>query len=82
MSEFVVYILHSDTYNKIYIAYNSNLIQRFYSHNSLATKGHTKSYSPWKVIYVQFFESKKVALAREKFLKSGVGRKWIYSNLF
>ena len=77
MSEFVVYILHSDTYNKIYIGYTSNLIQRFYSHNSLATKGHTKSYRPWIVIYVQFFESKKVALAREKFLKSGVGRKWI-----
>ena len=28
------------------------------------------------------FDSKKNALAREKFLKSGVDRKWIYQNLF
>ena len=82
MSEYVVYILNSSTYNKIYIGYTSNLIQRFYSHSFLATKGYTLRYRPWKVIYVEFFGDKKAALLREKFLKSGIGRKWIYSNLF
>ncbi len=81
MNEFVVYILHSAQHQKTYIGYNSNLIQRFYSHNSLSNKGYTSRFRPWIVIHVDFFHSKKNALAREKFLKSGVGRKWIYQNL-
>jgi putative endonuclease len=82
MNEFVVYILHSAQHQKIYIGYTSNLIQRFYSHNFLSKKGYTSRFRPWIVIHVDFFDSKKNALAREKFLKSDVGRKWIYQNLF
>ena len=57
MSEFVVYILHSQISSKIYIGYTSNLIQRFYSHNFKATKGYTRHYRPWTVIHVAFFLS-------------------------
>ncbi|MGC6423105.1 MAG: GIY-YIG nuclease family protein [Flavobacteriaceae bacterium] len=58
MSEFVVYILRSQTFNKIYIGYTSNLIQRFYSHNYKATKGYTRHYRPWTVIYVEFLRKR------------------------
>ena len=78
---FVVYILKSLSFDKIYIGYTSNLIQRFYSHNQFATKGYTTRYRPWEVIHVEVFYSKQEALKREKFLKSGAGRKWIYSKL-
>ena len=78
---FVVYILKSLSFDKIYIGYTSNLIQRFYSHNQLATKGYTTRYRPWEVIHVEVFQSKKEALKREKILKSGIGRKWIYAHL-
>ena len=70
MNEFVTYILYSNKFNKIYIGYSSSLIQRFYSHNSLATKGYTLRYRPWNVIYVEFFTSKSDAMKHEKFLKS------------
>ena len=78
--EFVVYILKSSRFNKIYIGFTSNLIQRFYAHNYRSNKGYTKHYRPWKVIHVEFFKDKREAIQREKFLKSGNGRKWIHQT--
>jgi len=77
--EFVVYILYSSKNNIHYTGYTSHLIDRFKSHNKLSTKGFTKRYRPWKVIYVEFFNDKKNALKLERFLKSGQGRKYIKS---
>lgn len=81
MDEFVVYILFSDRYQKKYIGYTSDLLSRFTSHNKLATKGYTIRYRPWRVVHVEVFESKKEAMAREKFLKTGKGRDWIKKNI-
>ncbi len=81
MEEFVTYVLYSKKYNKIYIGYSSNLIQRFYSHNSIATKGYTIRYRPWMVVEVEFHMTKTNALRREKFLKSGIGRKYIHKMI-
>ena len=81
---FVVYILYSKKYNKIYIGYTSNLIVRFHSHNSLGIKGWTKKYRPWIVVYVEFFNSKQDAMQREKKLKQANSRSkirtWISEN--
>jgi putative endonuclease len=81
MNEFVVYILYSSKFEKIYIGFTSNLIQRFYSHNFLGKKGYSIHYRPWEVIHVEFFNAKKDAMKREKYLKTGMGRKWIHSQL-
>jgi len=80
--EFVVYILFSKKHQKHYIGYTSNLIERFKSHNELATKGFTMKYRPWEVIYVEFFTSKFDALKREKFFKSGKGREYLNNNIY
>jgi putative endonuclease len=79
--EFVVYIVFSHKFQKHYTGFTSNLIARFYSHNKMATKGWTIKFRPWKVIHVEFFNSKNEALAREKFLKTGVGRQHIHENI-
>ncbi len=71
---FVVYLLYSSKFDKIYIGYTSDLIDRFYSHNFRANKGHTLKYRPWEVVYVEFLETKPEALIREKQLKSSRGR--------
>ena len=75
--EYMVYILYSDKYGKHYTGYTSSLINRFRSHNYLATKGYTVKYRPWRVIHVEVFTSKSQAIKREVFLKTGAGRKWI-----
>ena len=82
MDEFVVYILFSEKYGKTYVGFTSNLIERFKSHNSLSQKGFTKNFRPWKVLHVEFFNSKSDALAREKHLKTGKGREFIKGLIF
>ena len=71
------YVLYSFPYNRLYIGETSHLINRFHSHNTLATKGYTTRYRPWLVIHVEFFDTRKLALAQEKQLKSGQGRQWL-----
>jgi putative endonuclease len=77
MEDFVVYILYSESFNKNYTGFTSNLIERFKSHNHLGTKGYTLKFRPWMVIYVEFFSSKSEAMKREKYLKTGIGREFI-----
>jgi putative endonuclease len=75
--EYIVYILFSEKHNKSYVGFTSSLIERFKSHNELATKGYTIKYRPWIVIHVEVFHSKTEALNREKWFKTGVGREYI-----
>ena len=77
MEEFVVYILYSERFKKNYTGFTSSLIERFKSHNQLATKGYTLKFRPWVVIHVEFFYSKSEAMKREKYLKTGIGREFI-----
>ena len=78
---YIVYILHSAKYNKIYIGYTSNLKERLLSHNELGKKGWTIKYRPWLLVHTESFETKQQALLREKELKSGKGREWIWNEL-
>lgn len=78
---FTVYILKSKKFDKIYTGYTSNLITRFYSHNKLSKSGYTARFRPWRVIYTEVYNSKREAMKREKWLKSGVGRKFIKNNI-
>ena len=78
---FTVYILYSALHNEIYIGFTSNLIQRFYSHNKLGTKGFTKNFRPWVVIYTEVFVVKHEAMVRESQLKSANGRSWIWNRI-
>lgn len=41
---FVTYALFSPAFNKIYVGYTSDLIDRYNSHNFLSTKGFTKNF--------------------------------------
>jgi len=81
MEEYVVYVLKSLTADKHYVGYTQNFISRFKSHNELGKKGFTVRYRPWHVIHVEFFNVKKDAMHREKFLKSGKGREWMKATI-
>jgi len=77
MEEFAVYVLYSESADRLYIGFSSNSIERFRWHNGLSKKGFTLSHRPWKMIHVEFFCTKKDAMLREKQLKGGQGRSWI-----
>jgi len=78
---FLVYVLYSVRFKKIYIGYTSNLDERFKSHNELGTKGWTINFRPWILVYQEEFITKKGAMAREKSLKTAGGRKFIWSEI-
>ncbi|SHM55402.1 putative endonuclease [Cyclobacterium lianum] len=69
---FTVYVLYSEKFNKIYIGFTSDLEKRLISHNELGKKGWTIKFRPWNVIHTEKFESKKEAMDREKYLKTGI----------
>ena len=77
---FTVYILYSSPADTIYIGRTSHLLKRFYSHNEY---GHdwTKKFRPWVVIYCEYYDNKAMAAKREKQLKSGKGREWIWGKI-
>jgi putative endonuclease len=79
--EYTVYILYSAVHSKIYIGFTSNLLQRFHSHNVMGTKGYTKKYRPWVVIFTEVYFEKSTAMQREKQLKSASWRAWIWSRI-
>jgi putative endonuclease len=79
---YTVYVLYSESYNKIYIGFTSDLKARLLSHNELATKGWTIKYRPWKLIYSEEYQDKKDAMKREKELKSYEGRIFIRNKIF
>ena len=77
---YTVYVLYSEKYNRLYIGFTSDIQNRILSHNQLGKKGFTLKFRPWKLIHTEVFPSQKEAMARERQLKSGQGRKWIREN--
>jgi putative endonuclease len=73
---YTVYILFSEKFQKHYTGFSSNLEQRMISHNELG-KDWTAKYRPWKIIFTKEFEIKKESMNYEKWLKSGIGRRFI-----
>ena len=74
---FHLYVLYSDSFDKIYVGFTSDLSARLKSHNELSTKGWTVKYRPWKLIYSEEYSNKRTAMKREKELKTALGRKFI-----
>jgi putative endonuclease len=61
--------------NHFYVGLTENLQNRLYEHNSGKTKS-TKAFAPWKIVYTEEFSTREEARQREKYLKSGAGRKF------
>jgi len=76
---FYVYLL-KNKYKKWYIGSTRNLQKRILNHNSSESKS-TKYGIPWKLIYCEISLNAKDAMAREKYLKSGMGRRYLKNHL-
>ncbi|HCT53319.1 MAG TPA: excinuclease ABC subunit C [Balneola sp.] len=80
MKFYYVYILESEKDSQWYTGYSSNLKKRISEHKEgLSTS--TKNRRPLKLIYFEGCISKKDALAREKYLKSGMGKRYLRNRL-
>jgi putative endonuclease len=75
-----VYVLRSESDHGLYIGYSANLRKRFEQHlkgDSLVTSYR----APWKLIYYEAYVDQSDALGREKYLKSGAGRRFLKAQL-
>jgi len=71
---YYVYILFSLADNGLYIGFTENLKNRLTDH-AKGRVSSTKLRIPFKLIHYEYFINSRDAKAREKFLKSGYGRK-------
>lgn len=77
---YYVYLLKSLKSGRWYIGCTNDLRKRFKEHQENKS-GYTKSRGPFKVIYYESCLSKNDAYTREKYLKSGMGRKYLKNRL-
>jgi len=75
-----VYVLSSRKKDSWYIGSTRDLQKRILRHNSGKNKS-TKHGIPWKLIYCEISLNRNDARAREKYLKSGMGRKYLKNRL-
>ena len=68
------------TTGKHYIGITNNLARRLQEHTSGATKGG-QVIGVFELLHTEEFADYPSARKREKFLKSGQGRKWIKENI-
>jgi len=80
MIKYYVYLLESKLDNSWYIGYTNDLYRRIEEHNS-GKSYYTKRKIPWEMIYYEVSFNKYDAIAREKYLKSGMGRRYLKNRL-
>ena len=75
-----VYVLKSLLDGVHYVGMAKDAIARLKEHNS--GKNHfTKGHMPWEIIYTEVHDDWTTARVREKYLKTAVGKKWLYKHL-
>jgi putative endonuclease len=77
---YYVYVLKSLKDDFFYTGFTNELERRIEEHN----KGYqisTKSRLPFQLIYYEYCLNKQDAIAREKYLKSGMGKKYIKNRI-
>ena len=68
------YILYSRNIDKYYVGYTCDSLEnRLAKHNS-KNKGYTNQTNDWSIVYFESFDSKVLAMNREKKIKSWKSR--------
>lgn len=80
VSKFYIYILLSLKDSGLYIGFTTDLKKRLVNHAKGQVQS-TGSRRPFKLIYYEYFVNQADAKARERFLKSGFGRRQLKQAL-
>lgn len=77
---YYTYILLSKKDNKMYTGYTNDLQKRFKLHQTGKVTS-TKGRGPFKLIYYEACLSRTDAKKREKYLKTGMGKRYLKNRL-
>ena len=75
-----IYIIQSRKNNKWYTGYTNDLRKRFKQHNE-GKSTWTKGRGPWDLIYYEACLNEEDAKTREKYLKTGMGKRYLKNRL-
>ncbi|HRN90135.1 MAG TPA: GIY-YIG nuclease family protein [Candidatus Saccharibacteria bacterium] len=75
-----VYVLKSLKNGNWYTGCTSDLRKRVAEHNN-GKSTFTKSHGPYELVYYEASKNKNDAYARERYLKSGMGKRYIKNRL-
>lgn len=77
---FYVYILRSIESNRLYTGFTSDLRKRLSEHQKDQSP-YTKKRGPYELIYYEACMDVNDALAREKYLKTGMGKRYLKNRV-
>ena len=77
---YFVYVLYSAGIGRYYIGSTANVDVRLAAHNAGRVRS-TKSGRPWMRIWEEALPDRAAARRRERYLKSGWGRRWLKKRL-
>jgi len=77
---FYTYVLKSLKDQVLYIGFCSDLKKRFIEHNRGKVEA-TKARKPFTLVYYEACLSEKKAILREKYFKTGFGRRYLRSRI-
>jgi len=91
---YYIYLLENEDDKSWYIGFTTNIKERVDAHNQNKggrttkkklrnnfSRGTATKSEPWKLIYHEMYLDKMDAIGREKFLKSGSGRRYLKKQL-
>ena len=67
---FTFYILYSDKAQKFYIGFTGTDIQQRLKKHNTNHKGFTGKFGDWKIVRLEYFQTKQEAMKREKQVKA------------
>lgn len=77
---YYVYVLHSEADAGLYMGFSTDLRRRLAEHR-LGLAFATAFRGPWRLVYYEAYVAEADALGRERFLKSGAGRRFLDKQL-
>ena len=80
MCSVTVYVLRSRVSDRFYTGMTNSLRRRLIEHNAGRNRS-TREDRPWSLVHKEDYGSHKEARQREKWLKSGAGRRWIRETM-
>ncbi len=74
--QYMVYIIFSKKLDKYYVGYSEDIYVRLKQHNE-GFSTYTSRANDWQIKYSEAFESRELAMKREKEIKNKKSRKYI-----
>jgi putative endonuclease len=74
--KYKIYILFSESFKKTYVGFSEDTAKRLIKHNNGEVTS-TKKFRPWKIVFEEGCNDYLEARKREKYYKSGAGRRKI-----